>query len=128
MQEVCVLTRHTWALMEGLPVDRMRECLRLCNWVAVDVEGGGTTLQMSMFSSRGITSFILTGGFLPVEVRELVWDDCPVVLGSKAELARYIRVRAAGPIVGLEGPARDGHGGGIEGGVKDGVGSGHRQN
>ena len=54
------------------------------------MEGGGTTLQLSMFSSRGITSFILTGGFLPVEVRELVWDKCPVVLGSKGELARYI--------------------------------------
>jgi hypothetical protein len=90
MQEVWVITKNTWDIMEGLPVQRMRECLSLANWVAVDIEGGGTTLQLSMFSSRGIASFVITAGFLPDELRDLVWEQCPVILGNKGELAKYL--------------------------------------
>ena len=68
----------------------MEECWRRGAWVAVDSEGGGSTLQMSMFSSRGLASFIFTGGFLTDEVHELIWDVVPVVFGNKSELGRYL--------------------------------------
>jgi hypothetical protein len=88
--ELWVISEESWVDLWKVVTDRFRELFNVAPWMAVDSEGGGATLQLSVWSSMGVASFVFVRGFMPASIRSLIWNVCPTILGNKSELCRYL--------------------------------------
>lgn len=95
--EIWYVTKTEWEEVGHLVMGRMAECLAIYPVVAVDSEGHGATLQLTMVSSSSLPSFLFGGAWLPDEVCKLLWQYSPVMVGDRREFSRV-----AGSCMGMD--------------------------
>ena len=78
--EVWVVQGEVWEKAGQLVYDRFLECLRNAGVVAVDIEGGLATFQLSFIGSLGLVSFLFCQSYWNVDLTRLWLEYHPLVI------------------------------------------------
>ena len=88
--ELWTISEDIWFEVQEVVVRRWRELLSVTPLVAVDFEGDGCVGQFSMANTMCISSFVFLQGFFPRCLTKMFLETCPVIVGDRADLAKYL--------------------------------------